>query len=164
MDDNPECNTRNLALGFACRVRKNLEFIFEQRRKNEDVHEVTQIILSLLGLIVFPWEKERPEVLQKAASKNLVDLEQDGWPSWNQEFDTCCYPGTKYQQGTLSRLIRNLRNSIAHSHITFSSDNRAAAEVDITFENYQGHEVCWRATINAAQLKRFCEKFVDFVD
>ena len=46
--------TRNTTEGFARRVRKNLDFIIKKCDEGEDVHEVTQLVTSLLGLIVFP--------------------------------------------------------------------------------------------------------------
>ena len=160
------CNERDVALGFACRVRKNLEFILEERKKGEDVHEVTQIILSLLGLVVFPWESEHKAVMDKAQTMNLGDLEAKGWPHWKEGDDFCGNEET-FPIGTLARLIRNLRNSVTHAHIQFSSDGRDASEVEVYFESYNPRKdkekACWRASIRAGQLKLFCEKFVEFV-
>lgn len=45
--------SRSEALGFGQRARANLRHIEEARRCGSDVHEVTQIGLSLLGLVVF---------------------------------------------------------------------------------------------------------------
>lgn len=41
---------------FAFRTQKNLEHINNSAMNNEDVHPVTQAILGLLGIAVFPWE------------------------------------------------------------------------------------------------------------
>ena len=48
--------SRNATEEFARRVRKNLDYIIRKRNEGEDVHEVTQLVISLLGIIVFPWE------------------------------------------------------------------------------------------------------------
>ena len=44
--------SRNTTEGFAQRVRKNLDFIVKKRNEGEDVHEVTQLVTSLLGIII----------------------------------------------------------------------------------------------------------------
>lgn len=72
---------RNTLMGMAARVHKNLAFISESRKKGADVHVVTQLLLSLLGLIVFPVEtikENKSDVLQST----LRDLEEAGWPHW----------------------------------------------------------------------------------
>ena len=46
---------RGTSEGFAQRTRKNLLYIEEASRSGADVHAVTQIVNSLLGLVVFPW-------------------------------------------------------------------------------------------------------------
>lgn len=70
---------RNTTEGFARRIRKNLEFIISERRRGADVHEVTQLTTSLLGLIVFPWESHALGIMN---SWRLSELESKGWPSW----------------------------------------------------------------------------------
>jgi hypothetical protein len=47
---------RNTIEGFAERTRKNLRFIVAAYDGGQDVHTVTQLINSLLGLIVYPYE------------------------------------------------------------------------------------------------------------
>jgi len=72
--------SRSLPLGFANRTRKNLEFIEEAYKEDKDVHVVTQVAISLLGLIVFPKEKLS---LEKHLNKiSLNSLLQEGWPQW----------------------------------------------------------------------------------
>lgn len=53
-----ELASRNDSRGFADRTRKNLLFIEQAYESGNDVHVVTQIVTSSLGLIVFPWEHE----------------------------------------------------------------------------------------------------------
>jgi hypothetical protein len=51
--------TRNDTLEFCRRTRRNLEFI-ENAPQNDPtapVHAVTQLALSLLGIVVFPYER-----------------------------------------------------------------------------------------------------------
>ena len=73
---------RNTLAGIGDRVHKNLAFIASARVGGADVHEVTQLLLSLLGLIVFPVQDR---LKNKGALKHvaLSDLTTLGWPSWH---------------------------------------------------------------------------------
>src|SRR5580698_4097693 len=68
---------RNQISGFAAKTRKNLDFIISSRANGADVHEVTQLMLSLLGLIVFPKEKGLD---QRVESAKINTLAEQGWP------------------------------------------------------------------------------------
>lgn len=69
-------NTRNEALEFARRTRLNLEFIEHAAAGDPTkVHVVTQLTLSLLGLVVFPKEKL---LLDHTTTKTLASLTNEG--------------------------------------------------------------------------------------
>ena len=78
-------NTRNEAVEFARRTKVNLEFIEQAKDRGERVHEVTQLALSLLGLIVFPKEQL---LLDEIDSISLDDLTAEGWPKWQMTLDS----------------------------------------------------------------------------
>ena len=139
---------------FARRVRKNVDFIIEKRAEGEDVHEVTQLVISLLGLIVFPWEDE---ALKRLESLSLSKLEEEGWPRWSILLDE------KGDTTTLSKLIWHLRNAASHRRLKFSSDHREMDKVEIEFEDAPTAKspINWRAKINAADLKEFCYHFTE---
>jgi hypothetical protein len=69
--------SRNDALGFAARTRKNLEYIDNAANTGEDVHVLTQLINSLLGLVVFLHERKLSSRFEKML---LADLDGEGWP------------------------------------------------------------------------------------
>lgn len=143
--------SRNTTEGFARRVRKNLDFIIEKRRESEDVHEVTQLAISLLGLIVFPWEAH---ALQHLENLSLVELESEGWPRWEILLDE------KGDTKTLGKLTWHLRNAASHRRLKFSSDDRDMHLVEVEFEDSaNAKSPNWRAKINAANLKMFCDCF-----
>jgi hypothetical protein len=48
---------RNKTEGFAAGTRRNVDFILAAHQEHADVHVVTQVVLSLLGLVVFPFER-----------------------------------------------------------------------------------------------------------
>ena len=50
--------SRNEAMGIVERTHKNLVYMRNARKNGADIHEVTHLFNSLLGLIVIPWERE----------------------------------------------------------------------------------------------------------
>jgi hypothetical protein len=132
--------TRNEAEEFARRTRKNLQFVVHSKQTGADVHVVTQLTASLLGLIVYPWEKQFAQTVHSVV---LSDLESEGWPHWNISL------GAEHCR-TLGQLAHRLRNAIAHRRISFSSDSRELEEVDLEFEDQLPGAVAphWRADIS----------------
>lgn len=136
--------SRNDALGFAQRTRKNLHNIEVAFEQGYDVHIVTQIASSLLGLIVFPCEQG---LVGGVADLKMVDLANEGWPQWEI---------TLGDANTLGQLIRRLRNATAHGRMSFSSDSRIPEDVYIQVEDFRpkGKQPFWRAIIRASDLPR----------
>jgi hypothetical protein len=150
--------SRNDALEFATRTRTNLLFIEHASRENLEgharVHPVTQLANSLLGLVVFPWEREFAKHVQKLP---LSELAVHGWPVWTIEEGSC---------QTLGELVRHIRNAVAHGHLTFSSAPSIIDLVEIEVSDYRAAATkpYWRARISAADLRGFCLKFVDLLE
>lgn len=152
-------NTRNEALEFARRTRRNLEFIENAARTGADVHVVTQLTVSLLGLVVFP--KERL-LLDQAKATTIADMAAKGWPSWTITQDDPQDP-TK----TLAQILKHVRNATAHGRLTFTSDSRHIEEVAIIVEDKKRREdpaPYWCARIDAKDLRSFCHHFLDFIE
>jgi len=148
--------TRNSTEEFSRRVRKNLDFIIEQRRGGSDVHEVTQLTISLLGLIIFPWEAY---ALQTLEGRSLEDLQNDGWPRWDIVRDR------NGETTSLGKLTYHLRNAAAHRRIRFSGDDRDMHRVTIKFEDAKPNQpVDWQPRIQASDLKDFCDRFSNMLE
>ena len=66
----------NLVVDFAKRTRKNLEFIRSAQVANPEleVFEVTQLVNSLLGLLVFPQQKFMDQIEPKPLAVSLSAL------------------------------------------------------------------------------------------
>jgi hypothetical protein len=143
--------SRNLNKGFAQRVRKNLDFIIEKHNEGEDVHAVSQLVTSLLGIIVFPWEAG---ALSRLENIRLSDLEEKGWPRWHILLDE------KGDTETLGKLVNHLRNATSHRRLRFLSDDRDLHKVEIVFEDTfkKSRPPNWRTKINAYDLKVFCDQ------
>ena len=155
--------SRGDALGFALRTKKNLAFIERAAQDHEDVHVVTQLVNSLLGLVVFPWERGFAEQLERLPVAQLI---KEGWPAWDVS------EGVE-ESRYLGKLLRRVRNGIAHGHLTFSSNSLAPAEVTITVEDWTHRKneneewipvLRWRGEIRTDHLREFCYRFIDRVD
>ncbi|MGY8666180.1 HEPN family nuclease [Bradyrhizobium sp. UFLA05-109] len=148
--------TRNEAEEFARRSRKNLIYVVEGQKHGAAVHVVTQLTTSLLGLVVYPYEKGFAELVQKLS---LAELEAQGWPHWDISL------GAEHCQ-TLGQLGNRLRNAIAHRRVTFSTDSPAIEEVELEFEDQRPGAVAphWRAAISAIGMLEFCTLFTQLIE
>lgn len=146
--------SRGDALGFAERTKKNLEFITEAFEKGADVHVVTQLVNSLLGLVLFLHERM---FVKRIAKMELSELMKDGWPRFKIE---------KGESKTLGQLVRHMRNAVAHGLITFSSDSRLISEVNVTVQDKMPGESLpyWSASISAEDLRKFCLRLAALVE
>lgn len=137
-----------LVRDFAARTRQNLEFIENQQQLGEDVYEVTQLINSLLGLIVFPQQG----MLERIPKTCLADLESQGWPTIEM---------TKGQSEcrTLYDLVRYLRNGVAHFNLKFLSDPDDKL-VGILIWNRRARDITWEARLTVPQLRRIADLFI----
>jgi hypothetical protein len=151
-------NTRNEAIEFARRTQVNLQFIEQAKRAGEPVHEVTQLALSLLGLIVFPKEKLLLDSIEKIS---LDDLRGKGWPVWHITLDS-----GKQREETLGVLVWHLRNAISHGALMFTSDDQYLENVAIRAEDKPSKRAPpnWRAEISGTNLREFCVRFAKLID
>ena len=106
--------TRNEAIGFALRTRENLRYVKDAFDRGGEVHVVTHLVNSLLGVVVVPKERYFEETFW---SVSLEELTRRGWPEWCITLDEPTKSNSKTE--TLGDLIRHLRNAAAHGRFTF---------------------------------------------
>ena len=135
---------------FISRTEKNLRAIEKLSQKGESVYEVTQLINSLLGLLVYPKEnffEEIPEITRETMIKQ-------GWPLPDEEIS---------QIQNLRELVKNMRNAVAHINIEFTTEKN---EIEgIRFENYgtrdEGRKKpLWIGVYRLEHLKKFVNMFL----
>jgi hypothetical protein len=147
---------RNLVWGFAIRTQKNLDYLMAAGDDGADVHLVTQLITSMLGLLIFPYEELKRASPNIFKSHALADLAADGWPTWTFSIG---------QSQDLDDLLRHLRNSVSHRRIRFSSESRKLQNVEIEFRDRPrgANKDNWGASLNAKHLHEFVRKFSDLI-
>jgi hypothetical protein len=141
--------------GFTRRVRKNTDFLVCAFEAGEDVHIVTQFVLSLLGLIIFPYEElVRHDSFPVKAMKEFDDK---GWPKFEllrgEEFET------------LNELLKHLRDAVSHYQIEFEPENERRLEnITITLGWPKGHQHSRRTRINGALFCDFVRRFSKYIE
>jgi len=157
MDELDQLCGRNTVWGIGQRTLKNFDFISSAHTMGADVHVVTALVTSLLGLIVFPFEEIKQAKYTDFKEYKLDDLEKAGWPKWNIELESTC--------DNLDRLVFHLRNAVSHRRIIFNSDSRQLSHVQVKLSDRPKPHLPdnWRATINAAELRDFVRLFARFL-
>ena len=155
---NINLETRNSAVGFVQRTRKNLEFVRTARETKQDVHLGAHLINSLLGLVVIPIEKHAEHMLWAVS---LEDLHDSDWPKWTILKDErgTASKNTWTPTKTLGRLIVHLRNAAAHGKFMFEDnpESRNLSEVRLIVEDgFPEKPTNWRAEIGGEELYQFC--------
>ena len=151
-----EYHSRNTVWGFSERTLKNLAYLNTARRDGADVHVVTHLVTSLLGLIVFPYEEIKDSNYTNFKAIQLDQLEAEGWPAWHIDIGS----SRNFQEH-----IRHLRNSISHRGLYFSSDSRDLAHVQISFRDRASDKAPWNwgATIGGEALQDFVLRFAGYL-
>ncbi|MCY4365180.1 MAG: HEPN family nuclease [Chloroflexi bacterium] len=157
--------TRNSALGFVYRTRKNLEFLRKARTMDEDVHLVAHLINSLLGLVVLPMERHPKDPMWTVS---LEELQEWNWPNWiiiqdeKGEASNTTWTPTK----SLGRLITHLRNAAAHGKFVFADnpESRNLSDIRVIVEDAPFNKPTnWRAEIGGEELYQFCLLLTDYI-
>lgn len=161
-------NYHDVVRDFALRTRANLEAVDRLKADGRKVYETTQLINSMLGLLVFPQQRYVVRIPEIA----LADLERDGWPIPKVR-------GTFKQVRNLNELIRYLRNAVSHFNIEFlDSGGRGIEAVRVwnmrpvkgpdhkTLRDANGkviEEKNWEAELGVTELRGIAERFIDLL-
>jgi hypothetical protein len=135
-------SARQKTSGLAQRTLKNLHYLEQAQSDGADVHIVTQVVNSLLALLVFPLAKEPiffdpyraislpssvcpsgPDAAQICATINATV----SVPSLQvRSFDRC---------PDLATFFKKIRNAISHKNVDFDSDSLSLAAVHVTLRD-----------------------------
>lgn len=137
---------------FAKRTEANLRTIrrIASQGGAMPAFEVTQLVNSMLGLLVFPQQR----YLARIPETPIADLANNGWPIPSVVGD---YP----QVPNLRQLVRMLRNAVTHCNLEFEPgvDNEIEALTVWNTEPRTG-KVTWKARLAVADLDAITTKFV----
>lgn len=144
----------DLVKDFASRAFHNLRYIQEAKTKGDEVFEVTALISSLLGLIVFPKENLSPEIF----SKQLCDLAHNGWPDIQSK-------EIIKKSETLADFVKNMRHAIAHGNIRAKSHSNSNEIIELSFWNVppQTRKKDWEIHLSVIEIQQLIEKIYPLI-
>ena len=127
---------------FVKRTYRNLEHIEQSYSCNvDDVYEFTQLVNSLLGLLVIPQEKERGRINNDYVSEGILLLLQRSIIL------------DDYNNDSFNEILRHMRNAIAHGSIEVSSTNGEISSIKFTDRNR------FIIELSCSQLRNFIRDF-----
>ena len=138
---------------FVARTKKNLETLRRLQEENPglEIYEFTQLVNSLLGLLVFPQQR----YVNKIPAIPLSKLFAKGWPIPQVVGD---FPQAK----DLNQLVRYLRNAIAHFNIEFTVDEHSQLNgLKIWNENHG--TTTWKAQLSLAEIEELTYRFIELI-
>jgi hypothetical protein len=147
---------------FAHRVRLNLDAVDAVAQVAPGkAHQLTQLVLSFVGLIVLPRETH---YLHIAGHERLADLATRGWPTWTIVNDLSRRPGAS--SDTLADLLWHLRSVITSGRIRTTAGDVPFKDVTVFFDQQVagGGIDTWSASISAPDLRTFCMKLGELVE
>jgi hypothetical protein len=155
-------NPRQKTSGLAQRTLKNLYHLEQAQRDGADVHIVTQVVNSLLALLVFPLAKE-PIFFDPLRA---LSLPSSVYPSDSETAQICATINATVSVPSLqvrsfdrcpdvAAFFKKVRNAISHKNIEFDSDSLSLTAVRITFKDRlnEAAPFDWEITMTAEDLR-----------
>jgi hypothetical protein len=142
---------------FARRTLANLDALKLMREHSPDVefYEVTNLINSMLGLLIFPQQAFVKEI----PSTPLSELEAQGWPIPR-------IIGKFPQVKNLNQLVRFLRNAISHCNVKFKAGSRDEIIGLVVWNkdtSQPGSPMTWKAELSLDEIEKITRKFVALI-
>ncbi len=159
--DEANMEYQNLIGDFAQHTRANLETLrnLQKAQPNLELYEVTQLINSMLGLLVFPQQR----YIKRIPKTPVSELKSQGWPIPKVIGN---YPQVK----DLNELVRYLRNAIAHCNLEFLSDDgkqlRGLRLWNTRTERVTGkktEKTTWKAELTIEDIEKITGKFIELL-
>ena len=145
------------------RTKKNLEVIeklqddhksqgSEVDQEEVEVYEVTQLVNSLLGLLIFPKEINYDQI----PTRPIAEYINQGWP-------LALAGGRDPNTITLQYVIRSLRNAVAHFHIEFIPDDQNRIQELLLWNMSASGVKNWETKLSLYELQDTVYKFIDLL-
>jgi hypothetical protein len=143
----------NLIRDFAQRTRENLKALraLQESQPDREVYDVTQLINSMLGLLVFPQQR----YMNGIPAIPLEELAREGWPIPKVVGD---YP----QVQDLKQMIRYLRNAISHCNLEFVSDEEhQICGLVVWNTDPRTESTTWKAELTVKDIEKITHRFIE---
>jgi len=143
---------KTLVKDFIDRTEHNLKIIEAMKRDGDEVFEITQLINSLLGLLILPQQN----FFDNIPTDSIEEARNQGWkiPDPLDGFN---------QANNLRDYLRYLRNGIAHFNIEFISNNEEISGIQI-WNQPQKSAINWRINLKVDEIKSITNKIKELVN
>ena len=150
------------ALVIARRSRKNLDFIYAQKGKQADVEEFTQLLNSMLGMLICLREE-----YFKGSEVTWDDVEKHGLQTISVAEDSANEISPRLRKSeTFSKLISNLRHAFSHNCFELVGNpitGIKAWNIQTNQENLPENRV-WQTELSEKQLLDIATLFMDYLE
>jgi hypothetical protein len=149
----------NRFVSFVQRTRANLDLLDNWRSREEfkpffeTFREVTNLVNSLLGLVVVPEQKILQEILDRVQP---VTLKRSGIPEWNVHFRV----EGDGEPTDFFDFVYSLRNAISHYDLDFKGDPDIE-EVVFEIRPYNKKKLGWDVIFAPSELLVFVKRLAD---
>ncbi len=144
---------QNLIEDFARRTRDNLSHIHALKESGAEVYEVTALINSMLGLLVFPQQR----YVNSIPETPIEELSRQGWP-------IPTVVGNFTQVSDLRQLVRYLRNAISHFNVRFlAEDSGQIVGLEVWNVEPRNNRKTWKARLSVSDLNAIAHRFIALI-
>ncbi len=134
---------------FVNRTKCNLGIIQKLSSNGEPPYEVTQLVNSLLGLVLLPQQS----LFSKIPHTPFNNLRTEGWPSAFLKSST-----RSDLHDNLHSLLICLRNGIAHFNIKLHGDGESITKVTILDRANKNPSPHWEVSLSIDDLKQIVDQ------
>jgi hypothetical protein len=118
-----------------------------------EVYEVTALMNSMLGLLVFPQQK----YVDAIPETPIEELARLGWPLPE-------VVGNFPQIPNLRQLVRHLRNAISHFNVEFFvDDSNQIAGLVVWNVDPRSRRTTWKARLSVSDLDAIAHRFITLI-
>lgn len=141
-------NYENKVLDIVRRTNENLVATDRWRAGDPSTpfHEVTNLVNSLLGLIVLPKEEILDDMRQ-------VEVGPHGIADWGVAFEVVSVDGSSPRD--LRPFLTGLRNAIAHAGMDFPTDGKSITGITFANRTNDRARILWTAEFDLAGMRCF---------
>ena len=144
---------QHLIEDFARRTRDNLQHLNALKASGIEVYEVTALVNSMLGLLVFPQQR----YVDSIPETPIDELANQGWPIPS-------VVGNFPQVSNLRQLVRHLRNAISHFNIEFFADGSGQIAGLIVWNvDPRSKRTTWKARLLVSDLDAIAHRFIALI-
>ena len=139
---------------FVERTLENLKYIEEAEKEGRSTYEVTQLINSFLGLIVFPQEQDEEKIRKVEIEQKIIDDLSSGVMENT-------YTG-QHKKVNLESTVYHFRNANSHGHVEPHADRNKEISV-LYFHDFiqQKPTVGFRIEVEISLLRKFAYAFAE---